>query len=170
MKNYFFVFILMVLSGCMTTPTTPLVVSEICVKDSMQNKLHTYSLVEFHASRNDKENYNRLLLPTNNPQPILLGTTVDNSYVYSAVFGYTDSLKYAYVDYMNYHFSFKRNFDTYKEQWTQWETSDLSETIDNSYYLHKLKVRFKTMSYDNYRVYVKSLNNKPVAQNLNNCE
>lgn len=169
-KNHIVIFLSFLLVGCASLNSNKkLVVAEICVKDIEENRIHTYSIVEFHG-KDSKENYNRLLLPINTPQqPILVGTTIDNSHVYSAVFGQTETLHYAYVSSVNYQFSFKRDFSVYNNQWSQWETADLSEKIDNSDYIQKLKVRFKIMNYNSYPGYLKSFENKPIEQNLNNC-
>lgn len=180
MKKYFIYLFLLCVSGCSSTPTKHfssdnevfIIESQVCLKDKSEKLLTGYSFEEFTGEGIDKQHPTKLLLPYGPLQPTYIGTTVDQSLIYTQKIGFAYNLHSTVFNTTHYSFSFKRDFPmyVYTQNWSQWQFADLSQTTDNQYFLNKLKVRFRAINEKNYSSYVSSYYQQPTSENLDNCD
>lgn len=180
MKNYFIYLFLLCLTGCSTTynhlysdnKDMFFLEAQICLKDTSEKMTSSYAFNEFTGEGIDKYHPSKLLLPFGPLQSKLIGNTFDQSLIYTQKLDSPYGLHSVIFNTEHYSFSFKRDFPmyVYTQQWSQWQYADVSEPIDNRYYLNKLKVRFRAMNYQTYRQYVSSYYKQPSLENLENCD
>lgn len=180
MKKYFIYLFILFLTGCSTTPQKSytenievfVIESQLCLQDTSEKFLPSYSFNEFMAEGWDKDHPQVLLLPYGPLNPTFIGTTANNSLIYTQTIGYSSGLKFTVFNTEHYSFSFKRDFPmyVYTQQWSQWQYADVSEAIDNRYYLNKLKVRFRAMNTQLYHQYVSTYYKQPNIEKLDNCD